>query len=49
MLDWDQKTLIGAYEVRLELLVLNDALTFAGLWLVSSALPRAAAAAQGAR
>jgi hypothetical protein len=42
VLEWQQQALLGGYEVGLELLVLNGALTFAGLWLVSSAKPRPA-------
>ena len=38
-IDRNQQALFGAYQVGLELLVLNGALTFAGLWLVSR--PRA--------
>jgi Na+/proline symporter len=52
VLDWQQKAWLGGYEVGLELLVLNGALTFAGLWLGSSARQRPAdapRAAQGLR
>lgn len=34
-IDRSQRALFGTYEVGLELLVLNGALTFAGLWVVS--------------
>jgi Na+/proline symporter len=34
-IDRNQEALFGGYQVGLELLVLNGALTFAGLWLVS--------------
>jgi Na+/proline symporter len=34
-IDRNQRALFGSYEVGLELLVLNGALTFAGLWLIS--------------
>jgi hypothetical protein len=33
--DANQRAWFGSYEIGLELLVLNGALTFAGLWLVS--------------
>jgi Na+/proline symporter len=35
LLDLNQRALFGRYEMGLELLLLNGALTFAGLWLVS--------------
>ncbi|MBL8525214.1 MAG: sodium:solute symporter [Betaproteobacteria bacterium] len=35
-----QKSLFGGYEVGLELLIINGALTFAGLWLVSAPASR---------
>ncbi len=40
-----QKSLFGGYEVGLELLIINGALTFAGLWLVSSPTKREVKAA----
>ena len=46
LLEWQQKALLGGYEVGLELLVLNGALTFAGLWMVSSARQRRGDAVQ---
>ena len=51
LLDWNQARLFGSYEMGLELLVLNGALTFAGLWALSSGMPQADARAwpQGAR
>ena len=36
VIDAWQKSLFGGYEVGLELLIINGALTFVGLWLVSS-------------
>ena len=33
--DHNQQALFGDYRIGLEILVLNGALTFAGLWLVS--------------
>ena len=35
VLDMNQRALWGAYEMGLELLVVNGALTFVGLWLCS--------------
>jgi hypothetical protein len=35
VVDTNQRAWFGGYEIGLELLVLNGALTFAGLWLVS--------------
>ena len=35
-IDKYQRVLFGNYEVGLELLIINGALTFAGLWMVSS-------------
>ena len=43
LLDWQQATLFGGWQIGLELLLLNGALTFAGLWLFSR--PAAATAA----
>jgi Na+/proline symporter len=40
-IDRNQEALFGSYRVGLELLVLNGALTFAGLWLVSRRPERA--------
>jgi Na+/proline symporter len=37
VVDLNQRALFGRYEMGLELLLVNGALTFAGLWLVSSA------------
>ncbi|WP_349742688.1 sodium:solute symporter [Roseateles cavernae] len=37
LLDSQQRALFGSYELGLELLLINGALTFAGLWLLSSA------------
>jgi hypothetical protein len=37
LLDLNQRALFGRYEMGLELLLLNGALTFAGLWAVSRA------------
>ena len=34
-IDYWQQALFGAYQVGLELLLINGAITFAGLWLVS--------------
>ncbi len=39
LIDRNQQALFGAYEIGLELLVLNGLLTFAGLWLVSRPAP----------
>ena len=38
-IDYWQQALFGAYQVGLELLLINGALTFAGLWLVSHCDP----------
>ena len=35
-IDNHQRALFGAYEIGLELLVINGVLTFAGLWLIST-------------
>ena len=40
-IDANQAALFGSYQVGLELLLLNGALTFAGLWLVSAARGKA--------
>ena len=37
VVDLNQRSIFGRYEMGLELLLVNGALTFAGLWLVSSA------------
>ena len=42
LVDFNQRSLWGAYEMGLELLIVNGALTFAGLWVVSSAAPEGA-------
>ncbi len=42
VVDHYQRALFGRYEVGLEILVLNGALMFAGLWLISPATARAA-------
>ncbi len=44
VLDAQQQRLFGAWQVGLELLVLNGALTFAGLWLASTGAARPAPA-----
>ncbi len=38
-IDLNQRALFGRWQLGLELLVLNGALTFAGLWLVSRPAP----------
>jgi Na+/proline symporter len=48
-LDAHQQQLFGDWRLGLELLVLNGALTFAGLWLASLRQPAAAAAAPSGR
>jgi hypothetical protein len=35
VVDANQQILFGSYQIGLELLLLNGALTFGGLWLVS--------------
>ncbi len=45
LIDFNQRALFGRYEIGLELLLLNGAITWLGLWLVSS--PRAAPALSG--
>jgi Na+/proline symporter len=35
LIDWNQPALFGAYRVGLEMLLLNGAITFAGLWVAS--------------
>ena len=49
LLDSQQRRLLGGYELGLELLLLNGALTFSGLWLLSSPPQTARAAAGPAR
>ncbi|MDN3922249.1 sodium:solute symporter [Roseateles violae] len=49
LIDSRQRALFGAYEIGLELLLLNGALTFAGLWLISSRPQRASLASSSAR
>ena len=44
LLDWQQATLFGGWQIGLELLLLNGALTFAGLWLFSRPAAETAAA-----
>ena len=39
-----QEALFGGYQIGLELLLINGALTFAGLWLVSKPVPKTASA-----
>ena len=41
-IDKYQRVLFGNYEIGLELLIINGALTFAGLWMVSSGREKAA-------
>ena len=36
LIDFNQRALFGRYEIGLELLLLNGAITFAGLWLAST-------------
>ena len=43
-IDINQRALFGPWQLGLELLVLNGALTFGGLWLVSRPAPVAQAA-----
>ena len=43
-IDFNQAALFGAYRMGLELLVLNGAITFGGLWVASSSDPSAAVA-----
>jgi Na+/proline symporter len=45
LLDANQQVLLGGWELGLELLVLNGALTFAGLWLLSARTASVAARA----
>ena len=40
LLDFYQPALLGAYQIGLELLVLNGALVFAGLWFISAPVSR---------
>ena len=44
MIDLNQRALFGNWQLGLELLLLNGALTFGGLWLVSRPAPAAVAA-----
>jgi Na+/proline symporter len=44
VIDLNQRALFGNWQLGLELLLLNGALTFGGLWLVSRPAPRAVAA-----
>ncbi|MCX2861279.1 sodium:solute symporter [Paucibacter sp. PLA-PC-4] len=46
LLDSQQRALFGSYELGLELLLINGALTFAGLWLLSHAASRASNSAR---
>lgn len=39
LIDANQRALVGRYEIGLELLIVNGALTFAGLWAVSRPAP----------
>jgi Na+/proline symporter len=48
LIDSQQRRLFGAYEIGLELLLLNGALTFAGLWLLSAGAQSAKAASSSA-
>ena len=41
LVDVNQRALFGRYEIGLELLLLNGAITFAGLWVMSSTDSRA--------
>jgi len=47
-IDVNQRALLGDYRLGLEILVLNGALTFAGLWLASRPAPRAVGGSIGA-
>jgi hypothetical protein len=40
VIDANQQLLLGHYQIGLELLLLNGALTFGGLWLASMRAPR---------
>jgi hypothetical protein len=40
VIDANQQLLLGHYQIGLELLLLNGALTFGGLWLGSLSAPR---------
>ncbi|MBL0088144.1 MAG: sodium:solute symporter [Ideonella sp.] len=44
LIDFNQRALFGGYEIGLELLLLNGAITFAGLWAISRPAARHSAA-----